>query len=207
VIEAYTTLYTGLIIDHLGKHGAMHPDIKPVYPQARVCGPAVTVLGADWRLRFAAAELAAPGDVIVISPGDPDHACFGDLTATRWQAAGIAGVVIDGATRDVAGITAVGFPTFARRITPRTFHYPAGVDHGAINVPITCGATIVRPGDLVIGDDDGVVVVPHAVAADVAAAAHQTLEKETAKRIALARGEAPTGVATAELRARGYRFI
>jgi 4-hydroxy-4-methyl-2-oxoglutarate aldolase len=170
-VTALHALYTGLVCDHLGKHGALHAEIKPLFPGARLCGPALTVVGANWRLRFMAADLAQPGDVIVIVPDALDNACFGDMTATRWQTRGIARVVIDGATRDVAGIRALGFPVFARRVTPRIFHCPAGADHGAVNVPVCCGGILIQPGDILLGDDDGVVVIPRLAAVDIAAIA------------------------------------
>lgn len=206
-IAKYRKLYTGHVLDHLGKHGAMHSPIKPVFAGARICGPAVTVLGADWRFRFTAADIAQPGDVIVIVPGSAEHACFGDVTATRWHARGIGGAVVDGAVRDIGGLRTLAFPTFARNVTPRTFDYPAGVDHGAVNVPVACGGIVVTPGDMIIGDEDGVVVIPRAVAAEVAETALGYLAKERAKKEAFARGEIPTGVAAGELRERGYRFI
>ncbi len=206
-IAAFRRLYTGHVLDHLGKQGAMHAAIKPVFAGARVCGPAVTVVGADWRLRFTAAELARPGDVVVVVSGGADHACFGDVTATRWKAMGLGGIVVDGAVRDVAGIRALGFPAFARNVTPRTFHYPSGADHGAVNVPVACGGVVVHPGDLIVGDDDGVVVVPREAAAEIAVGATAYLAKENAKKEAFASGKAPTGVAADELRQRGYRFV
>jgi 4-hydroxy-4-methyl-2-oxoglutarate aldolase len=154
-----------------------------------------------------AADLAEPGDVIVLAVGGVSgQACFGDMTATRCQAKGIEGVVIDGATRDVAGIRALGFPVFAREVTPRNYHYPAGADHGAVNVPVVCGGVLVEPGDIVLGDDDGVVVVPGGMAAEIATAASAYLEKENEKRALLARGYVSYGVAD-ELRERGYEFV
>lgn len=135
LVTSYRALYTGLVLDHLGKHGGMTPDMKPVWSGAFLCGPAITCLGADWRIRSTAADLAEPGDVIVVAAGgETERACFGDMTATGWQAKGIEGVVIDGACRDVAGLRALAFPAFARAITPRNYHYPAGLEHGAVNV-------------------------------------------------------------------------
>ena len=207
LLGAYRELYTGLVLDHLGKQGGMSSGIKAVWTGARLCGPAVTCLGPDWRIRAMAADLAEPGDVIVLAVGGVrGQACFGDMTATRWQAKGIAGVVIDGATRDVAGIRALGFPVFAREVTPRNYHYPAGADHGAVNVPVVCGGALVEPGDIVLGDDDGVVVVPTGMAAEIAAAAGAYLEKESEKRALLARGYVPYDVAD-ELKERGYEFV
>jgi 4-hydroxy-4-methyl-2-oxoglutarate aldolase len=207
LVGAYRELYTGLVLDHLGKHGGMSADVKPVWSGARLCGPAVTCLGPDWRIRAMAADLAEPGDVIVLAAGGTSgQACFGDMTATRWQAKGIEGVVIDGASRDVAGIRALAFPVFARAVTPRNYHYPAGADHGAVNVPVACGGTLIEPGDIILGDDDGVVVVPRGMAAEIAAAATAYLEKENEKRALLGHGYVPYGVAD-ELRERGYEFV
>ena len=207
IVATFRRLYTGHVLDHLGKRGAMSSDMKPVFFGARVCGPAVTVFGADWRLRFTAADLAQPGDVIVIAPGDLERACFGDVTATRWKRKGLGGVVVDGAVRDVGGLRALGFSTFARRVTPRTFHYPSGLEHGAVNVPIPCAGVTVNPGDIVVGDEDGVVVVPREAAGAVASAAVQFLERETSKKGAFAEGGAPTGVAAEQLKELGYRFV
>lgn len=103
VVAACRSLCTGLVLDHLGKHGGMEPEMKPVWGGAFLCGPAVTCLGADWRIRSMAAGLAEPGDVIVLAAGGlKERACFGDMTATCWKSKGIEGVVIDGAARDVA---------------------------------------------------------------------------------------------------------
>jgi 4-hydroxy-4-methyl-2-oxoglutarate aldolase len=206
LIETYSGFYSALVLDHLGKLGGMDQRIKPVWEGAFVCGPAITCLGPDWRMRGMAADLAQPGDVIVVAAGGiSERACFGDMTATRFQAKGIAGVVIDGATRDVRGIRELRFPTFARSITPRSNHYPQDLDHGAVNIPVVCGDVLVRPGDIVIGDDDGVVVVPIQMAAEVATAAAAYLEHENAKRAKLQEAYLPFGVAD-ELKERGYEF-
>jgi 4-hydroxy-4-methyl-2-oxoglutarate aldolase len=186
LIASCRALYTGLVLDHLGKHGCMTSDMKPAWSGASLCGPAITGLGADWRIRSAAADLAEPGDVIVIATGGgADVACFGDMTATGWQTKGIEGAVIDGACRDVAGLRALGFPVFARGVTPRNYHYPAGLEHGAVNVPVVCAGVLVEPGDIVIGDDDGVVVLPRRIAAEVVAAASAFLEREQGFRVML----------------------
>jgi 4-hydroxy-4-methyl-2-oxoglutarate aldolase len=207
LVASYRALYTGLVLDHLGKHGCMTPDVKPVWSGASLCGPAITCLGADWRIRSMAADLAEPGDVIVLAPGGvTECACFGDMTATCWQSKGIEGVVIDGASRDVARLRALGFPVFAREVTPRNYHYPAGLDHGAINVPVVCGGVLVEPGDIVIGDDDGVVVVPRRIAKEIAAAASAYLEQENAGRAMFKKQYVSFGVEE-ELKGRGYRFV
>jgi hypothetical protein len=119
------------------------------------------VLGADWRIRSMAADLAQPGDVIVLAAGGlRERACFGDMTATCWKSKGIEGVVVDGAARDVARLRGLAFPVFGPGVTPRNFHYPTGLDHGAVNVPVACAGVLVEPGHLLLGDDDGVVWRP-----------------------------------------------
>lgn len=207
LVASYRALYTGLVLDHLGKHGCMAPDVKPVWSGASLCGPAITCLGADWRIRSMAADITEPGDVIVIAAGGiKEYACFGDMTATSWRSKGIEGVVIDGAARDVARLRALGFPVFAREVTPRNFHYPAGLDHGAVNVPVVCADVLVEPGDIVVGDDDGVVVVPRRIANEIAEAATAYLEAENTGRAMLKEHYLSYGVAK-ELKERGYRFV
>lgn len=207
LVASCRALYTGLLLDHLGKQGCMAPDMKPVWSGATLCGPAVTVLGADWRIRSAAADLAEPGDVIVVAAGGvTDVACFGDMTATGWQAKGIEGVVVDGAARDVAGLRVLGFPAFARAITPRNYHYPAGVEHGAVNVPVVCAGTLVEPGDIVVGDDDGVVVVPRRIAPGIVTAAMAFIENEKGFRAMLAEQYVSFG-AIEQLKEHGYRLV
>lgn len=206
LVESCRALYTGLVLDHLGKHGGMTPDVKPVWSGASLCGPAITCLGTDWRIRSMAADLAEPGDVIVVAAGGVTGvACFGDMTATGWKSKGIEGVVIDGACRDVAGLRALGFPAFARAVTPRNFHYPAGLEHGAVNVPVVCAGVLVEPGDIVIGDDDGVVVVPRRIAPDIVAAASAFVEGERGFRAMLSEQYVSFGAAE-QLKEHGYRF-
>ena len=94
--------------------------------------------------------------------------------------------MVDGAARDVAGLRALGLPAFSRAVTPRNYHYPAGVEHGAVNVPVVCAGTLVEPGDIVVGDDDGVLVVPRRIAAEIVTAATAFLENEKGFRAMLA---------------------
>ena len=154
-----------------------------------------------------AADLAEPGDVIVLAAGGlNERACFGDMTATCWKSKGIEGVVVDGAARDVARLRTLAFPVFARGVTPRNFHYPAGLDHGAVNVPVVCAGVLVEPGDIVIGDDDGVVVVPQRIATEIIEAASNYLEGENAGRALFGQQYVSFGV-KGELEERGYRFV
>ena len=167
LVERYRELYSAFVLDEFGKLGALSAEIGPLSPGLKICGPAVTSLGADLTVRRMAIDLAQPGDVLVVAAGgSADYACFGDGTAGRMLLKGLTGAVVDGCVRDAAGLRALGFAAFCRGVTPRNFYYPAGLEHGAVNVPVHCGGVLVKPGDLVLGDDDGVVVVDRLAAAE-----------------------------------------
>lgn len=205
-ITALDDAYTGMVLDHLGKLGALAHPIGPIAPHMRVCGPATTTLGPDLGMRRAAIDLAEPGDVLVVAAGGAaEFACFGDGTATRMQLKEMAGAVIDGAVRDVAGIRALDFPTFSRSVTPRNFFYPADGAYGAVNVPVVVGGQMIYPGDLICADADGVVVVPRALVSSVADAVTARLQAERAERSAWR--EYPAYEVEEELRGRGYEFV
>ena len=163
-IVQFKCLYTAFVADHIGKCGIMDPDIKSLTDSSRICGPAVTVKGADLTVRRMAIDIAKPGDVLVVAAGVATRACFGDGTGLRMSRKYINGVVIDGMTRDRDGLVELGFPTFCRGVTPRNFHYPEEGNMGGVNVPVVCGGVVVSPGDLVIGDGDGVVVIERELA-------------------------------------------
>jgi 4-hydroxy-4-methyl-2-oxoglutarate aldolase len=205
VIVEFADFYTGIVLDALGKHGAMDVDIAPLSPGLTVCGPAVTALGPDLTVRRMAIDLAQPGDVLVVAAGNVrDYACFGDGTATRMMTKSLVGAVIDGCTRDAAGLRRLAFPTFCRGVTARNYHYPSWGDHGAVNVPVVCGGVTVAPGDLVIGDDDGIVVVPFAAVDMVRAIVRPKLAAERAERSSW--DAYPPYDVEDELMKRGYEF-
>src|SRR5262249_54536371 len=106
-----------------------------------------------------------------------------------------------------AGIREVGMPTFARAVTPRNYHYPFGLEHGAVNLPVVCAGVLVRPGDVVVADDDGVVIVPLDVAEQVAAAAEATFAGESQRRQGIRAGKAPFAALEDDLRAAGYKIV
>lgn len=208
--EAIRTLakcYTGLVSDALGKLGAMHHEMKPIATGMRLCGPAITYCGDDWIARKLAFELAQPGDVVVVAAGgSKDYASFGDFSATVLKARGAAGAVIDGATRDTDGILRLGLSVFARAVTPRNRHYPAGPEHCSVNLPVVCAGVSVNPGDVVIGDTDGVVVVPRELAAGLAEQLERELEAEAPKRQRLSSASFSFGVLP-ELERLGYEIV
>ena len=203
-VEVLGRCTVAAILDELGRTGAMAAEIKPLAPGMQLCGPAVTCLGPDLDLRRMAIDLAPPGSVLVLAvEGITDRACFGSYTAEMMQRSGLAGVVIDGATRDVAEIRRLGFPTFARAATPRRFAYPQAVTEGAVNVAVACGGTLVSPGDVVVGDDDGVIVVPRERSEALGPAVLESVAAE--RRKWEARFGKPFGVED-RLRARGFVF-
>jgi len=178
-----------VVSDAMGRCNSMAAEIKPVWPGAKLLGPALTVrtFPADNLMIHKAVTLAKPGDVIVVNAGGyKDTAVFGDLLGYSCKVHGIAGMVIDGSTRDAEGLQAVGFPVFARGVLPMG---PFKDSPGSINVPISCGGLAVRPGDIILGDADGVIVIPQEEAADVLAKSQAAVAKEQQIRQRLKQGE------------------
>jgi 4-hydroxy-4-methyl-2-oxoglutarate aldolase len=173
----------------MGRCNGMIAEIKPAWPGAKLVGTALTVrtFPADNLMIHRAVPLAKPGDILVVNAGGyRDYAVFGDLLGLSCKVHGLAGVLIDGATRDAEGLQALGFPVFARSVLPAG---PFKDSPGSINVPVSCGGVPVQPGDIIVGDADGVMVVPQAEAADVLAKAQAAVAKEAAMRERILTGE------------------
>ena len=171
-----------------GRYGLMKPYMRPVWTGAEAAGPAVTVLaqpGDNWMIHVAV-EQCQPGDLLVVGcTADNTDGMFGELLASSLTARGVVGLVIDAGCRDVKPLREMGFPVWSRAISAKG---TVKATLGAVNVPVVCAGVNVTPGDVVIADEDGVVVIPRADAAAVVAKGEKRLADETGKRAKLSSG-------------------
>ncbi|GGK20466.1 4-carboxy-4-hydroxy-2-oxoadipate aldolase/oxaloacetate decarboxylase [Salinarimonas ramus] len=209
IIESLGAAGVATVHEAQARTGMLAHAIRPVVPGARVAGSAVTVLvapGDNWMLHVAI-ELVQPGDVLVVAPTSPcEDGYFGDILAEFMRLRGGVGAVFDTGVRDATTLRETGFPVWARAISAQG---TVKETVGSVNVPVVCAGARVNPGDVVVADDDGVVIVPRQRAEAVAASAQARIEKEDAMRARLRAGETTLDILGLReaLAAKGLRYV
>ena len=188
VVKRLGALGVATVHEAYGRFGLMKPYLRPAWPGGEAAGTAVTVLahpGDNWMIHVAV-EQCQPGDILVVGcSADNTDGMFGDLLATSLKARGVTGLIIDAGCRDVKSLREMGFPVWSKAISAKG---TVKATLGAVNVPVVCAGINVHPGDVVVADDDGVVVVGRKDAGEVATKGEKRRAEEEGKRQILASG-------------------
>jgi 4-hydroxy-4-methyl-2-oxoglutarate aldolase len=209
IVDQLAALGVATVHEAIGRTGYLGPGLRPIQAGTRIGGTAVTALcwPGDNLMIHAAAEQCQAGDLLVVTTTSPStDGMFGELLATSLAARGVRGIVIEAGLRDVAELRAMGFPAWSAAVSAQG---TVKETPGAVNVPVSLGGQIVRPGDAIVADDDGVVCVPRNDVGHALAAAQTRVAKEEQNRKALADGQLGLDLygLRARLAARGVEWV